>query len=72
MLALPVRTGTPKGLGGLVDDVITPAFATPLGLILYGSRKEHVPTGSSFAQRFKFPARGMAGKLIETIRDLLP
>jgi len=33
---LPVRRGDPSGVGGLVDRVSTPDFATPVGLILYG------------------------------------
>ncbi len=36
---LPVRRGDPSGVGGLVDRVSTPDFATPVGLILYGYRK---------------------------------
>jgi len=33
---LPVRRGDPSGVGGLVDRVSTPDFATAVGLILYG------------------------------------
>ncbi len=33
---LPVRRGDPGGVGGLVDRVSTPDFATAVGLILYG------------------------------------
>jgi len=33
---LPVRRGDPSGVGGLVDRVSTPDFATTVGLILYG------------------------------------
>jgi len=36
---LPVRRGDPSGVGGLVDRVSTPDFATALGLILYGYGK---------------------------------
>ncbi len=36
---LPVRRGDPSGVGGLVDRVSTPDFATPVGLILYGYGK---------------------------------
>jgi len=32
----PVRRGDPSGVGGLVDRVGTPDFATAVGLILYG------------------------------------
>jgi cell division protein FtsA len=33
---LPVRRGDPGGVGGLVDRVSTPDFATSVGLVLYG------------------------------------
>ncbi|MHB8094499.1 MAG: cell division protein FtsA [Candidatus Aminicenantales bacterium] len=36
---LPVRRGDPSGVGGLVDRVSTPDFATPVGLILFGYNK---------------------------------
>jgi cell division protein FtsA len=36
---LPVRRGDPGGVGGLVDRVSTPDFATAVGLILYGHRQ---------------------------------
>jgi len=35
---LPVRRGDPSGVGGLVDRVSTPDFATTVGLIQYGYR----------------------------------
>ncbi len=36
---LPVRRGDPTGVGGLVDRVSTPDFATSCGLILYGYKQ---------------------------------
>lgn len=38
VLGLPVRRGTPQGIGGLVDVVRSPMYATGVGLVLYGSR----------------------------------
>ncbi|OGP76449.1 MAG: cell division protein FtsA [Deltaproteobacteria bacterium RBG_16_49_23] len=35
---LPVRRGAPVGIGGLVDLVNSPIYATGVGLVLYGSR----------------------------------
>ena len=37
---LPVRRGTPRGIGGLVDVVNSPLYATGVGLVLYGSRQQ--------------------------------
>jgi len=35
---MPVRLGRPQGVGGLVDVVSSPIYATGVGLILYGQR----------------------------------
>ncbi|MEO0812785.1 MAG: cell division FtsA domain-containing protein, partial [Myxococcota bacterium] len=36
ILGLPVRLGVPQGIGGLVDVVRNPMYATGVGLVLYG------------------------------------
>jgi cell division protein FtsA len=38
VLKCPVRRGTPGGIGGLVDNVRRPKFATGVGLVLYGAK----------------------------------
>ena len=38
VLGMPIRRGSPTGIGGLVDVVRTPAYATGVGLVLYGVR----------------------------------
>jgi cell division protein FtsA len=35
---LPIRRGCPVGVGGLIDHVNSPSFATPVGLALYAHR----------------------------------
>ena len=72
MLSLPVRVGMPKGIGGLIDDVISPSFATTVGLIIYGSKVGPDESFTSFTSKFKLPSKGLVGKLIDTIKDLLP
>jgi len=41
-LGLPIRRGTPRNIGGLMDVVNSPIYATGVGLVLYGAenRKE--------------------------------
>ena len=39
-LGLPVRVGAPRGLRGLVDVLNDPAYATSVGLLLWGLRRE--------------------------------
>ena len=70
-LSLPVRIGNPTGLKGLVDDVVSPAFATPAGLVLYGVGNE--AQGSfDFSKRIKLPSGGIVGKFVGIMKDLLP
>lgn len=72
IMSLPVRVGKPKGIGGLVDDIITPAFASPVGLILYGANQEPQEALGNIARRIKLPSSGVAGRLIDAFKDLLP
>ncbi|MBK6683580.1 MAG: cell division protein FtsA [Deltaproteobacteria bacterium] len=38
VLGLPIRVGYPKGIGGLVDVVRSPGYATAVGLVKYGAK----------------------------------
>ena len=40
ILGLPVRRGVPRGIGGLVDVVKSPVYATGVGLVVYGARHQ--------------------------------
>jgi len=71
-LSLPVRVGLPFGIGGLVDDVINPAFSVCVGLILCGIRMEPKENLNSFSKKFKLPSIGIIGKLFDAIKNLLP
>jgi cell division protein FtsA len=72
MLSLPVRIGVPKGVRGLIDDIMTPSFATAVGLLLYGAKKMPQGNLTSFAKKMKLPSVGILGKLVDSIKNLLP
>lgn len=38
IIGLPVRLGIPRGVGGLMDVVKSPVYATAVGLVLYGAK----------------------------------
>jgi cell division protein FtsA len=38
IMGVPVRRGVPRGIGGLVDVVRSPVYATGVGLVVYGAR----------------------------------
>lgn len=73
MLSLPVRIGVPRGVGGLIDDIMNPSFATCIGLLHYGARTIPNQNLTSFRKKIKLPVgSGIFGKIIDSVRDLLP
>ncbi|HBI26819.1 MAG TPA: cell division protein FtsA, partial [Peptococcaceae bacterium] len=42
LLEKPVRVGYPDGISGLADVVDSPEYATGVGLLMYGSRRQYV------------------------------
>lgn len=60
---LPVRRGTPQKIGGLVDVVNSPVYATGVGLVIYGSRHmevaTHFPTTQSDDSLFRKVSKRM-------------
>lgn len=38
VMGVPVRKGVPRGIGGLVDVVKSPIYATGVGLVVYGAK----------------------------------
>ncbi len=40
IIGLPVRLGVPRQVGGLVDVISTPAYATGVGLVLLGAKRQ--------------------------------
>lgn len=72
VLRMPVRTASPGGIGGLIDEISSPAYATSVGLLMYGQKISaltsragiSLPKGRDIAEVFK--------KLTGWIRSLLP
>jgi cell division protein FtsA len=58
-LGLPIRRGTPRNIGGLMDVVNSPIYATGVGLVLYGAENHHEAPrkfrgGGSFGKFWKW------------------
>jgi cell division protein FtsA len=62
---LPIRRGAPVGVGGLADHVSSPAFATPVGLVLYAHRNRPPDSARSGAGALS----RMAGRLRGIFKD---
>ena len=59
---LPVRRGFPQNIGGLVDVVNSPVYATGVGLVVYGSKNSgsrEFPTSQSDENLFRRVSRRM-------------
>ena len=64
MLQLPVRVGHVCGVSGLVDAVGGPAYATAVGLLLWGARQ-----GPS--SRADAPGSGGGSDLLKRFKEIL-
>lgn len=63
---MPVRRGTPAGIGGLVDVVANPIYSTAVGLVLCGYRNRLGHASAGAAQ-----GTGTFGRFTGRIRELL-
>jgi cell division protein FtsA len=73
ILDLPVRRGIPKWVGGLYEQVENPAFATAVGLVLFGARRDRplAVTSRMPAMNEGWPGVGRtARRLREWIREI--
>ncbi|MCX6792242.1 MAG: cell division protein FtsA [Candidatus Gottesmanbacteria bacterium] len=75
-LAMPVHIGEPKKITGLVDEIMTPAYAASVGLLLYGAKGESDHPGSMFSGFGKIgekvQIKGLAGKVIDLVKSFMP
>lgn len=73
-LQLPARIGNPLELQGLTSDIHSPAYATAIGLLHYGSKQRVVSSKPGFSlpkvgfsQVSEFP-----NKIVQFIKSLIP
>ncbi len=65
VIGLPVRIGQPHDLQGLVDKLTKPAFATSVGLLMWGQRQKP-------SIRPHPPQPSLSGRMTQWFRNLLP
>ena len=69
VLQMPVRIGAPQGVGGLMDQLANPAFATPIGLLVWGANHLGAePIGYTPSPSLG----GGVGRVMDWLRGLFP
>jgi cell division protein FtsA len=69
VLQMPVRVAGPVGVGGLTDHLLTPAYSTSLGILLWGARSVH---GYEPLRYESAPAPSVVGRMRDWMRGLFP
>jgi cell division protein FtsA len=69
VLQMPVRIAAPSGIGGLVDGIMTPAYSTAVGLLLWGA---NALSGAEPTRFESAPAAGGFGRIREALRSIFP
>jgi cell division protein FtsA len=69
VLQMPVRVAGPTGVGGLTDHLLTPAYSTSMGLLLWGARSVR---GYEPLRYESAPAPSAVGRMREWVRGLFP
>jgi cell division protein FtsA len=69
VLQMPVRVAGPTGVSGLTDHLLTPAYSTSLGLLIWGAQSVNRYEPRLYESA---PVPGALGRLREWARGLLP
>jgi cell division protein FtsA len=73
VFGVPARVAYPKGLGGLVDEISSPAYAVGHGLVLYGSSEEGFETSTKrTTAKSSKKSGGIGNRISSFFKNLLP
>lgn len=71
IIPLPLRIASPPKIGGIVDDILNPAFTSSIGLLMYSIN--NLKTGKSHtSKKHNVSFDGIFGKIKSLIEPLLP
>lgn len=76
-LAMPVRVGMMTDLKGIIDEIQSPAFATVIGLVMYGAKNtktenRDLPFGLSMPKFSTGNSNKIAHKIINILKSFIP
>jgi cell division protein FtsA len=69
VLQMPVRVAGPSGVSGLTDHLLTPAYSTSLGLLIWGAQTVRGDASRSYESAL---GPGVLGRMRDWARGLLP
>lgn len=72
VFGVPARIGYPNGLGGLVDEISSPAYSVVQGLTLYGTTDEGYDVTNSRVPSRSGNKQNVVSRLRGFIKNLLP
>ena len=74
-LAMPVRIGLPTNLKGLIDEIETPAFATVVGLAVFGATldtKQSLPFGINLPDLGNLGFNKLISRVVNLVKSFMP
>ncbi len=72
ILRMPTRVAEPSGVSGIIDEISSPEYSAPVGLVLYGEKVSEEPSGISLPLGRGFPAAQSIKRLVGWLRSFLP
>jgi cell division protein FtsA len=72
IIPLPLRIAVPPKVGGIVDDIINPAYTSTLGLLMYSINDSKFNQKNFTSKKTKVSFDGLFGKIKNLLEPLLP
>jgi cell division ATPase FtsA len=69
VLQMPVRVAAPTGIGGLVDTLLNPGYATSVGLLAWGASGLSGPEATRYEAA---PSGRGVGRIRDALRSIFP
>ncbi len=70
IIPLPLRIANPPKVGGIIDDIINPAYSSSIGLLMLANDNKNIPKTSIKKSKISF--KGAFGKVKKIIESLMP
>jgi len=70
IIPLPLRISTPPKIGGIIDDILNPAYSSSIGLLMLTNENKNIKNNSTKKSSISF--NGFFDKIKKLIKPLLP